>query len=389
MRRISIESLRAGMKLSVPIRDENDNILLNRNVELTERYIHRLKELGFQSVYISDPDLMDVVVEENLSEVKRSAAVRHMKSSYRVIEDTVREFKTESSSKIIESLQSPRIKKAFSKTNIYTNTVTIVNDIVDDVVSNAALNGLNSLKTHDNYTYQHSIDVTVTATMIGKKVQFNARQLQELAVGCLLHDIGKIFIPKEALNKNGKLDNQEYDLMKEHPAIGYEMLRSFLPILPTHVAYQHHEKQDGSGYPRGMSGRNKIKRPDYDKSISVLGEIAAIADVYDALTSDRPYRKAMLHDKVIDILKENAYSHFNAEILNSFLNIVPRYPVGSNCEVLSGEYAGFKGVIVAIDPEQLNIPIIRLLYDIKNERIKPINVNLRKNLDTKIRLIDV
>jgi len=388
MRIISIDRLKPGMKLSVPIRDENDNVLLNRNVELTSRYIARLKNMGFQAVYIADPDLVDVKIEGIISDANRQAATRHLRQSYNVLDKTVQDIKKESANKVISSLQSPRFKKAFSQTNIYHNTVKIVGEIIDDVISSAALNGLNSLKSFDNYTFSHSIDVTITAIMIGKKIKFNARQLQTLAVGCLLHDVGKIFIPVEILNKPNKLNSEEFSVVKEHPLIGYEMLRSFLPALSASIAFQHHEKQDGSGYPQGIRGCNKIQRPEYDSLITVSSEIAAIADVYDAITSDRPYRKAMLHDRAVDLLTNNAYMHFNAEILNNFLSIVPKYPVGSNCEIIEGDYKGFKGVVISVDSEQLNIPVVRLLYDTNDKRIKPVDINLRKNLDTKIRLIE-
>ena len=388
MRRISIESLKPGMILSLPIRDENDNVLLNRDVEFTARYINRLKELGFQSVYISDPDLADVSIEDMLSDSTRHAASRHLNSTFKQLDKIVHGFKNESVEKIIENLRSKETKRAFGASGVYNNTVRVVENFIEEVVSCAALNGFNSLKTHDNYTYNHSIDVTVNAIMIGKKIGMNVRQLQELAVGCLLHDVGKVFISPGLLNKNGKLTEEEFEIIKEHPTLGYELIRESVPILQSNIAYQHHERQDGSGYPRGITGGNTTRRSTSDNQLSLYGEVTAVADVYDALSSDRPYRKAMLHDKVLDLIKDSAYSHLNAEIVEAFLKIVPRYPAGSNLEVVSGNYSGYKGVVVSIIDDNLNTPNIRLLIDRSGKRITPVDIDLKLNYDVQIKLIE-
>lgn len=388
MRIISIDNLQAGMKLSLPIRDDKDNILLNRNVELTARYISRLKQLGYQNVYISDPDLMDVKVEPIISDANRAATNRHLRQTYQKLDRVVHDLKKESTSKIISSLQSSRFKKAFNQTNVYHSTVRVVGDVIEDVITSAALNGLNTLKTFDSYTFTHSLDMTIASILIARKLGFVARDVQTLAVGCLLHDVGKVFIPLEILNKPNRLNTEEFEVIKKHPVIGYEMLRNMLPTTAACIANQHHEKQDGSGYPQGMSGRNKIKRPDYDNSITLMSEIASIADVYDALTSDRPYRKAMLHDEAIDLLSNSAYSHFNAEVLEKFLSIVPKFPVGSNFEILSGERKGYTGVVIAVDEDNLNVPTIRILFDTNGKRVKPVDVNLRKHMETRIKLIE-
>lgn len=388
MRRISIETLKPGMMLGLPIRDEHDNLLLNRNVVLTEQYIMRMRNLGFQSVYIADSDLLDVDFEDMISNKTRSMATKHLNYTYSEIKNITRDFKNESIEKITTNLRSKATKKAFSSTGIYNVTVKVVNKIIDDVVSCAALNGLTSLKTHDNYTFNHSIEVTIVSVMLGKKLKLNARQLRDMATGCLLHDVGKVFMPAHILNKPAELTSHEFELVKEHPKLGYEMLRDYIPIMPTQIAYQHHERQDGSGYPRGLVGYNTVKRSSSKNQITFYGEIVAIADVYDALVSDRPYRTGLMHDRVLDIIKDNAHSHFNAEIVDKFLSIVPRYPVGSTCEVTAGKYMGYCGVVVSLDEDNLNIPRVRLLYDTKKDRIKPVNINLRKEYGTHIKLVE-
>jgi len=187
-----------------------------------------------------------------ISDQVRYESVKRLNKTHADVKKVIRDFKEDSGEKIFENLHSSTVKKALGSIGIYNNVSRSVESIVDEVVPNATLNGLNSLKTHDNYSFNHSIDVTIISVMIGKKTSLNVRQLMELATGCLLHDIGKVFIPQSLLNKSGKLTEEEFDLMKEHTTMGYELLKDSLPIMPTHIAYQHHERQDVSGYPRGF-----------------------------------------------------------------------------------------------------------------------------------------
>jgi HD-GYP domain-containing protein (c-di-GMP phosphodiesterase class II) len=387
MRRIGIENLRPGMRLFFPVRDDKDNILLNRDVELDERYIRHLKRIGFKTLYVLDPGMKDIVFEDIISDQIRAESTRHAKRSYKIVEEHIDSFKDEPANKIIKYLQSPDFKKAFCRSNLYNNTVRIADDIVVEVISNSILPGFNTLKTADSYTFNHSFDATIVAIMIGRRLKFNVRKLKELAVGCLLHDVGTSFIPQDILNK-GKFNRKEYELLKEHTVFGYELLKECLPIMPTHIAYQHHERQDGKGYPRGLTGTNTVERKPDSATITIFGEIATIADVYDALVSDRPFRKSILHDKALGILEKNKHTHFNAEILDFFLGMVPRYPVGFNCEIIEGEYLEYKGVVIALNPDSLNTPVIRILYNPEGKRVKPFDLDLKKEVDSIIELTE-
>ena len=161
--------------------------------------------------------------------------------------------------------------------------------------------------------------------------------MKQLAIGEFLHDIGKIFIDEKIINKPGKLTPEEYEKMKMHPVYGYELLKDVDKTegVASHIPFQHHERQDGRGYPRGLRGSNKIdmgsltgllKFHEGDKLI-ILAEIAAIADFYDACISDRPYRRGLPPDLVFELIKSGSGSQFNKELVDCFL-VVPKYPVG-------------------------------------------------------------
>ena len=384
---VNIESVTPGMKLGVPIRDANENILLNRNIVITDRYINRLKNLGYQSVIVlDDEDTADLIAEDNISEHTRSVVRAKLKNSFELSEKMIKEFKDESIKEIFKNIRSDKFKKNFNKIKIYENLQGVIGQLIEQVLSNDVLNGLNSLKTYDNYTYNHSIDVVITSVMLGKKLGFSVSMLDELALGCIMHDIGKIFIDRKILNKQNKLTPEEFEKIKEHPTLGHEIMAE-RRILASHVTYQHHERQDGKGYPRGLIGNNRVKREPEIGIMSIFGEISAIADVHDAMISDRVYRRGFPPDIVIKFLINSAGVHLNRELLNKFLKFTPMYPVGYKIQILNGGYKDYFGVVAKINSENLNRPIIRILYDHDKEKIEPKEIDLSKEKDIEIKCI--
>jgi len=385
---IRIENVQPGMILGMPLRDEKENILLNQGVQLSERYINRLKELGFQSIYTGgDPDTEDILIEDIIPEHRRAIARKAIKHAYLLTDRAIKDFKFESVSTIQKNLESPKFQNVFKHIPLLDEVHNIIGDMVDDILSNDMLTGLNSIKTHDNYTYNHSIDVAITSLLIGKKLNLNVRQLSDLAEGCMLHDIGKIFIDNTILNKPGKLTVEEYERMKEHPTLGYFLLRDKGKILSNHVAYQHHERQDGTGYPRGLKGTNTIGKKESDGGITLFGEIAAVADIHDAMISDRVYRKGLMPDEVIKILRNLSGIHLNKEILEKFLKVIPIFPVGTNVLILTGRYQDYGAIVSKINEKNLSRPVIRILYDNKKNHVEPFELDLTINLETKIKSI--
>ena len=185
-----------------------------------------------------------------------------------------------------------------------------IESLMNEILESNTIASLESLKTHNDYTFQHSVDVSVLGILLGRTAGLPRDQLRELALGCLLHDLGKMYIDEAILDKPGKLTTEEFDEIKKHPQMGFELIRRMpvFSILPAHVAYQHHERQDGDGYPRGLIGNNVLRRSLSERMnprrMLLIAEISAVADVYSALTSDRPYRPAMPLDKVNQIIGE-------------------------------------------------------------------------------------
>ncbi len=181
-------------------------------------------------------------------------------------------------------------------------------------IENVLISLANAVEAKDAYTQGHIERVSYMAIEVGRYLEISEENVKALRMGCILHDVGKISVPREILNKSGKLDDEEWEILKQHPVVGYKIClplkRSLGPALD--VIRHHHEKLDGSGYPDGLKG----------KEISRLARIAAIVDIYDALTTDRPYRRAISTEKAIEILhRESNEGKLDGAILEKFLNI--------------------------------------------------------------------
>ena len=207
-------------------------------------------------------------------------------------------------------------------------------------------------------------------------MRLNRLRLRELAVGALMHDLGKIIIPAEVLNKPGPLTAAEFEQVKQHSYQGFEILRQQgeIGLLSAHVALQHHERIDGTGYPRGLAGTD----------IHEYGRIVAVADVYDALVSDRAYRPRYLPHQAAEILVEESHTTLDDQVVRCFLRKVAFYPVGTVVRLSTGVI----GVVVDVNQPMTVRPVVRILYDAEGNSLSELyEVDLTK--DSHISIIEV
>jgi len=382
MRRMHIQNVEPGMMLGKSLYGNNYEILLNKGVVLTEDYINRLKNRGFIKVYIDDEDTADVIIKDPISDKIRIMATKDILKTYELTQSSIVSIEADTTEAIIKSINTPKIKNAFQESPAFKQMCKDINSFVDELMNEDILSGLNSIKSFDNYTFEHSVDTAVLSIIIAKRLFLNKDKLRQIAIGEFLHDIGKIFIDKKIINKLGKLAAEEYEQVKQHTIYGYELLKDIENIgeASKHIPYQHHERQDGKGYPRGLSGNNKIDSSsvgytEQDKLI-MIAEIAAIADYYDACISDRPYRKGLPPDFVYGLIKDGAGTQFNRELVDCFLGVMPKYPVGSEVRIRNGIYKDFTGVVMSLNTQQLAKPKVKLLCDAKKNKIKPFEIDL-------------
>lgn len=191
-----------------------------------------------------------------------------------------------------------------------------VGNIFTDAVENRhVLVHLSSLREHDSYTFGHSINVCIFSVMIGLKMRLPGEQLSEIAIGALLHDLGKLLIPPEILTKRGPLTADEWRRVRRHCEDAFALLgiQRGLPFTAAQIAGQHHENYDGSGYPRGLAG----------EQIHPYARIVAVADNFDAVTTDRPYRRAFLPHQAGQILRYSQGTKLDPRVVDAFFEALP------------------------------------------------------------------
>jgi HD-GYP domain-containing protein (c-di-GMP phosphodiesterase class II) len=333
MRRISIDYAEPGMVVARNVFNSDGKVLLAAGMTLKQSYIKRIKNLGIQTIYIKDKNIGDLEIPDVISEETRVATIKTVKSVFTEIQ---------SAKKVdIEPIQA------------------IVNNILDELLQNKnILIHLTDVRCYDDYTFGHSVNVCLLSLLTGMSLGYSHQQLHWLGIGALLHDLGKTLIDWDVINKTSKLTSEEYEEVKKHAEYGFDILRQIpgIPLLSAHVAYQHHEKYDGSGYPRRLAG----------KEIQEFARITAVADVYDALLADRPYRLGYSNHKALEILTSSIESSFDPAVMAAFVENIAVFPIGSIVQLSTGEI----GVVVDVHRGQQAKPIIRLLFSSTGEKIE-------------------
>ncbi|NOU93534.1 HD domain-containing protein [Paenibacillus sp. LMG 31456] len=204
------------------------------------------------------------------------------------------------------------------------------------------------LQSKDDYTFRHNIGVGVIATLIGRWLELKENELSQLTIAATLHDVGKLRIPLEILNKPDKLTTEEFEIMKKHTLFGYEMIQNTVGTNEREalVAYQHHERHDGSGYPLGIKG----------EQISFFSRIVAVADVFHAMTSKRSYRNAAPFYETLKQMHDNAFGVLDPQIIRLFMDKIMQSIIGN--EVLLTD--GRKGTIIMANPHDPLHPLVSM-----------------------------
>jgi HD-GYP domain-containing protein (c-di-GMP phosphodiesterase class II) len=332
--------------------------LLRSGAKITERYARALAEAGIHAVWVHDPVSAGIEPHDLVPPSVREEAAK-------TVSDALASARSS-----IENGQglSPEFAQELS-------------DIVARLVAAVAGHSgvalcLSDLAAADAYTHQHSIDVCALGILLGKmlfardgwedykgrhRIDGVDKRLHHLGMGLLLHDIGKLAVPSGILNKPGRLTEDEQALVRTHPEAGASMLDhdTFSPIVRA-IVREHHERWDGKGYPQGLGGHD----------IHQLARIASVADVYDAVTSERPYQPARSPKAGVDVINGGSGTQFDPEVVEVFRRVVFPYPVGSEI-VLANRSAG---VVAEVDPDHPERPLVRFAtgeryVDLSRERL--------------------
>ncbi|MGC8769303.1 HD-GYP domain-containing protein [Calditerrivibrio sp.] len=327
--------------------------------------INKLKKHGIEYVFIeprNDEVSIKEVIEEN-KDLLENVQYEELPKHYIDFQSLTKASEIyEESVKIIRSvMEDIRSGKLFDDTGvrIIADKITELTVKKGDLLSSVA-----KLKSYDDYTFQHSVNVSVFATSLGKLMNIPIKELNMLSASALLHDVGKMLVPKEILNKPGKLTDEEFKIMKNHVPAGYDyLIKNGLDPSELKIVIEHHERYDGSGYPYGL------KDPD----ISLFGKIGAVVDIYDAITSDRVYHKGMEPPSALKMMFKWTDSHINKKIFEFFITHIGIYPVGTLVLLNTNELA-----IVAKITDNPTSPIVAVFKNPKGEDIPVYMVDLSK-----------
>ena len=351
---VDLSELKKGMRIDQSIVDSTGRILVTRGSKLEGFHIAELHNLRIRGVYIAEQD--ELTMQEADIQISTNAQQKVHKLS---VEDRPSMILRENVKKqVAEGIQfmfnNPDSESFLEATNA------VADDLMTAMVENDAVAvDVNALKVSDEYTFKHSVDVGSIAMIIGKTMKLSRENIREIGVAGLLHDLGKSRVPSEILNKPGRLTDAEFAVMKKHSLYSYEMIKD-KPGLSQDIklgVLQHHEKMGGNGYPMGVGG----------SKIGLFGRILSVADVYDALVTERPYKSAFSPRDAVEMIMAMSRDLDN-NVIRAFLRSVILYPVGTVLRLSNGEYVR---VVENVEGNPIRPKVVELttgkFYDLAND----------------------
>ncbi|NOV02848.1 HD-GYP domain-containing protein [Paenibacillus planticolens] len=322
MKYVHLDSVESGQYLGRTIFASNGSILLSEGVQLTVFMINTLNRIGVTMIYIKDPTMEDVEIPEIISDETKRVVMQQMGQTFAAIQSG-KEFNS----------------RAMSIS---------INTLLDEVMKNRdVLVQLTDIRTKDNEMYVHATNVCMMAVLIGINMEFNPTQLKELAVGALLHDVGKVELT---------YDDESSDRRMHHTWRGFELLKTKreFSLLIAHVAFQHHEALDGGGIPRGLTS----------DEIHIYAKITAVANMYDNLLFDTSLGRRMLPYEACEHMMALAGTKLDREVLIHFLKTVSIYPTGASVRLSNRE----TGVVVGQHRGLPSRPIVRIVKQDQDDK---------------------
>lgn len=347
MQRVAIDHLESGMVIARTIIASDGRALLNENTRLNDTFINRLRLLGVMSVYVKD-GLADIEIPEIISAQVRAAV----------------------SLKLNQSLKTFAAKRTLDMDCMKK----LVSMMLEEIITNRnVIIHLEDIRSYDDDLLYHSLNVAVFAMMTGLSMGYTEGKLVELGLGTLLHDIGMIMIDPEILHHRTELTESEGEIFRDHPEIGFNILRTYREVSTkvAHIAFQHHERFDGSGFPRQLDR----------KQILEYAKIAAIADTFDNITSNEYAGHSYSASEALTVLRKLGNTYFDPEIVEAFASNVAIYPIGCLLILNTGHIA----VVTSATKINSTRPIIHLICDQEGRLIKPPQpIDLQKNNEVRI-----
>jgi putative nucleotidyltransferase with HDIG domain len=382
LKKIRVRDVRSGMFIHEICGSWMDHpfwkkaFLLSANEDLKA-----LKTCGIQEIWIDTEKGLDIEpesvvstsaeekkkVEDELLQIAKEPSPEPHAPMHEELE-RARKLQARSKAAVTSMFREARMGNAIK----VSEAAPLVDEINQSITRNPeAFLNLARLKTKDDYTYMHSIAVCALMIALGKQLGLTSAELKNAGLAGLLHDVGKMLIPDEVLNKPGKLTDEEFEIVKQHPRKGWEILRGSAEITDTalDVCLHHHERVDGTGYPERISG----------DLLTLFSRMGAVCDVYDALTSDRCYKHGWEPAETIRKMAEWRNGHFDERVFQAFVKTIGIYPSGTLVRLKSGRLA----IVIEQSDKSLLTPIVKVFFSTKsNEPIMPEMVNLSRSYES-------
>lgn len=329
MRLKSLERVEVGDVLAKPVYDNKCQLLLSKDTLLTQKYIDRLIHSDIQCVYI----------EDDLSEGLEAKSI---------VSD---ELKIKSVSVVKNAFKDLAVRK---NSNYIIKSVEQITDIIDEMLAviydnHGTLYCMAELMGTDMYTYNHCAEVAILSMLVAKNMNFNEKFIKKIGMGAILHDIGKMAISGDLLNKPDPLSLEEIVTLREHVRTGYELLKDNSAISPIsrQIVHLHHEKLNGAGYPYQMKG----------DQIPIHVRIVTLCDIFNAISSNRAYRARVNADEALEIIRAEAVYELDRNIYYHLLRVINIYPPGTLVQLSNGEVA----IVIKENPEAQTRPLVQVV----------------------------
>lgn len=355
MRPISVNNVKEGTILGKSIYSSDGRLLLSKGIELDRKLISTLKKHQILYIYIEDEISEGIEVQSIVDDGVRIEAINTIKKVFDMA--------------MYHSKGKERIE--WIPLRAHLEVENIIENLLNNLKENEnVLYSMTELMGTDMYTYKHSVNVAILAILTAKSLGINTKQIKEIAMGALLHDIGKVRIDPEILNKSEELSEQEQETIRNHTEYGYDIVRNDLSLsyITKQIIYSHHELLDGSGYPRGLRGKEILKS----------SMIVTMCDMFDSMTLDKSSRSKTPIYKVLETLSSKVPDKIDSEVYDKFLENIAIYPIGTGVILEDGR----KAIVVDIHRACPTRPIVKIINDENNDYYE---IDLMKKLTVFIK----
>jgi len=347
---LPLDSRVIGKRLGKTIYSDDGKVLLQKGTVITAGYLSALLRRGYKRIYVENEIVPDIEPSDAVHEETRIRAAQCINRTLTSI------------------AQGKRADLA--------QVMSVVDEILEELDdSSEMVFGLSTLRGVDDYTFMHCVNVSILALILGSGLKMDKKRLKNLGVGAILHDVGKTKVERSILLKPSRLSPDEFARVTLHTVYGYDILNNHfgMPMESACVALQHHERYNGGGYPEGLVG----------EAIHLNGRITAVADVYDAMTSDRVYRAAILPHKAIEFIRDGAGEEFDPKVIKVLLERIAPYPAGTLVRLSTGQV----GVVIKQVPRQPLYPLVRVVTDDKLELVEPYDLTTEPSSGVSIEAV--